>query len=74
MSGMARGLDLLIRADPARYADEQTRENRAARPRVPKQRIALQARSAIERRATRVRDESAGGCGARGGHRPVATR
>ena len=42
------GLDMLIRADLARYAHDQARQNSARRPRTRTQRSALQARSAIE--------------------------
>jgi len=63
---------MLIRADLARYAHDQARQNSARRPRTGTQWSALQARSAIERQASRVRDELPTGRDARRGHRPVA--
>jgi hypothetical protein len=72
MSDWSRELDVLIRADLARYAHAQAHENSARRPRVGTRRIASPAGSVIEKRASRVRDERAAGRGTWRGHRPLA--
>jgi hypothetical protein len=73
MSDWSRELDVLIRADLARYAHAQARENSARRPRVGTPRIAWQVGSVIEKRASRVRDKRAAGGSAWRGPRQVAS-
>jgi hypothetical protein len=54
MSDWSRKLDVLIRADLGRYAHAQAGETPARRRRAGTPRIALQARSVIQKRARRA--------------------
>ena len=72
MSGRVGDLELVIRAELARYVHDQPRENRASRGNGRRQRIAVHTRPPLEKRVTdRIRDERAGRRDAPGGPRPV---
>lgn len=70
MTDWTRALDVLIRADLARYAHAQARENSVRRPRARTRLSALRASSVIERRADRVRNPLRQANGMRPGARP----